>query len=68
MALLNPGYWQSTYWPNAYWQQELFYWPEYGTRIFYETIVRKRLFLDDSAFVDQIILDESPFVKKLILE
>lgn len=29
MALLTPGYWQSTYWPSNFWQED--YWPEYGT-------------------------------------
>ena len=29
MALLTPGYWQSTYWPSNYWPED--YWTEYGT-------------------------------------
>jgi len=28
LALLTPGYWQSTYWPSNYWQED--YWPEFG--------------------------------------
>jgi len=28
MALLKPGYWQTTYWPSQYWQED--YWPEYS--------------------------------------
>jgi len=28
MALLKPGYWQSTYWPSAYWHED--YWQDYA--------------------------------------
>ena len=33
MALLNPGYWQTTYWPSSYWQTGPQYWAEYGTAL-----------------------------------
>ena len=34
MALLKPGYWQTTYWLSSYWQQD--YWLEYVLRPYIE--------------------------------
>jgi len=32
MALLKPGYWQTTYWPSSFWQED--FWVEYGVTLY----------------------------------